>query len=129
MKETEKNNSLAEKAYAESLNAHLKDVVSIGGADIVVGIPFQNEVETIGHVCKITAKGLSEFFPDKKCVIVCVGASEGKDALDVIQELPLGHAIKRIAFLMKDEGIRGKVSSFKAIVETVSYTHLTLPTN
>ena len=113
----EKSTSIAEKAYAESLNEPLEDVASIGGADIVVGIPFQNEADTVGHVCKITANGLSEFFPDKKCVIVCVGAPEGKDALDVIQEVPLGHAIKRIAFLMKDEGVRGKVSSFKAIVE------------
>jgi predicted GH43/DUF377 family glycosyl hydrolase len=117
LKETEKNSSLAEKAYAESLNEPLKDVARMGGADIVVGISFQDEVDTIGHVCKITAKGLSEFFPDKKCVIVCVGAPEGKDALNVIQEVPLGHSIKRIAFLMKDEGVRGKVSSFKAIVD------------
>jgi len=117
LKETEKSTSLAEKAYAESLNDPLKDVASIGGADIVVGIPFQNEVDTVGHVCKTVVKGLSEFFPDKKCVIVCVGAPAGQNALDIIQKVPLGHAIKRIAFLMKDEVARGKVSSFKAIVE------------
>jgi len=117
LKETAKSTSLAEKAYTESLNEPLEDVARIGGADIVVGIPFRNEVDAVGHVCKTAVKGLTEFFPDKKCVIVCVGAPEGKDALDVIQEVPLGHAIKRIAFLMKDEGVRGEVSSFKAIVE------------
>jgi len=117
LKEIEKSTSLVEKAYAESLNEPLMDVARIGGVDIVVGIPFQNEVDTIGHVCKTVVKGLSEFFPDKKCVIACVGAPEGKDALDVIREVPLGHAIKRISFLMKDEGVRGEVSSFKAIIE------------
>ena len=117
MKETEKNNSLAERTYAESLCKPLEIAERIGNANIVVGIPFQNEVDTIGHVCKITAKGLSEFFPDKKCVIVCVGAPEGKDALDVIQEVPLGHVIEMIAFLMKNENARDKTSTLKAIVE------------
>jgi len=117
LKETEKNKSLAERAYAESLSKPLEIAERIENANIVVGIAFHNEVNTIGHVFKTVAKGLSEFFPDKKCAIVCVGAPEGKDALNVIQEIPLGHAIKRIAFLMKDEGVKGKVSSFKAIVE------------
>ena len=117
MKDTEKSTLLTEKAYAESLSKPLEIAERIGNANIVVGIPFQNEVDIVGHVCKITAKGLSEFFPDKKCVIVCVGAPEGKDALDVIQELPLGHAVEMIAFLMKNENARDKASTLKAIVE------------
>ena len=117
LKETEKSTSLAEKAYAESLSKPLEIADRIGNANIVVGIPFQNEVDTIGHVYKTVAKGLSEFFPDKKCVIVCVGAPEGKDALDVIKEVPLGRAVEIIAFLMKNENARDKASTLKAIVE------------
>jgi predicted GH43/DUF377 family glycosyl hydrolase len=117
LKETEKNNSLAEGVYAESLSKSLEVVERIGNAHIVVGIPFQNEVDTIGHVCKITAKGLSEFFPDKKCAIVCVGAPEGKDALNVIREVPLGDSIEMIAFLMKNENAGDKASPLKAILE------------
>lgn len=113
----EKSASIAEKAYADSLNKPLEDVASVGEADIVVGIPFRNEVDTIGQVFHSVAQGLSEFFLDKKCVIVCVGASEGEDALNVIQAVPLRHAIKRIAFLMKDEGVSGKVWSLSAIME------------
>jgi hypothetical protein len=56
LKETEKSTSLAEKAYAESLSKPLEIAERIGNANIVVGIPFQNEVDTIGHVCKITTK-------------------------------------------------------------------------
>jgi len=117
LKETEKSTSLTEKAYAESLNEPLEQAERIGNANIVVGIPFQNEVDTIGHVLKTVAEGLSEFFPDKKCVIVCVGAPEGKDALDVIQEVSLGHEIEMIAFLMKNENEMGKSSALKVIVE------------
>jgi len=117
LKQMEKSALIAEKVYAESLSEPLEKAERIGEADIVVGIPFQNEVDTIGHVCKTAAKGLSEFFPDKKCVIVCVGAPEGEDALNVIQEVPLGRAINQIAFLMKNEGVRVKVSSLRAIIE------------
>jgi len=113
----EKSASIAEKAYADSLNEPLEDVASIGEADIVVGIPFRNEVDTIGRVFDCVAQGLLEFFPDKKCVIVCVGASEGEDALNVIQAAPLGRAIKKIAFLMKDESVSGEVWSLSAIME------------
>ena len=52
MKETEKSILLAEGAYAESLSEPLERADRIGEADIVVGIPFQNEIDTIGHVCK-----------------------------------------------------------------------------
>lgn len=104
-------------AYLKSLSEPLGKAERIGGADIVIGIPFQNEANTIGHVCQTVAKGLSEFFPDSKCVIVCAGASEGEDALNVIQELPLGRTTKRIAFLMKNEGVSGAVWSLRAIME------------
>ena len=113
----EKSASIAEKAYAESLKGPLEYVASIGEADIVVGIPFRNEVDTIGQVFLSVAQGLSAFFPDKKCLIVCVGASGGEGALNVIQALPLRRAIKRIAFLMKDESVSGKVWSIRAIME------------
>ena len=117
LKETEKSILLAEGAYAESLSEPLERADRIGGADIVMGIPFQNEIDTIGHVCKTVVKGLSEFFPGKKCVIVCVGTPEGKDALNIIQEVPLGRDIRRIAFLIKNEGVRGEVLSLRAIIE------------
>lgn len=107
-----------ERAYAESLCELLEEVKRIGEADIVVGIPFQNEVDTIGHVYKTVAKGLSEFFPDKRCVIVCVGAPEGENVLNAIQEVPPGRAIERIAFLMKDKQLVGKVWSLRAIMDT-----------
>ncbi len=112
-----KGTLVAEEAYAESLSEPLKKAEKIGEADIVVGIPFQGEADTIGHVCHTVAKGLSEFFPDKKCVFVCVGAPGGEDALDSIQEVRLGPAIKRIAFLMKSKRVSGKSWSLRAIME------------
>ncbi len=107
----------AEDAYAESLSEPLKKAKRIGEADIVVGIPFQNEANAIGHVCHTVAKGLSGFFPDKKCVLLCVGALEGEDTLDVIQQVRLGQGVKGIAFLMKNKRVSGKVWTLRAIME------------
>ncbi|MFC1994227.1 glycosidase [Chloroflexota bacterium] len=107
----------AEQDYRESLREPLNEAERMGQADIVIGIPFQNEVDTIGHVCKTVAKGLSEFFPDKRCVILCIGAPEGGEALNAIQEVPLGRGIKRIAFLMKNKGIEVNALSLRAIME------------
>jgi len=41
-------------------------------AEIIVGIPSYNEVRTIGFVTEQVAKGLVEYFPDKKSVIINV---------------------------------------------------------
>ncbi|MFC1999958.1 glycosidase [Chloroflexota bacterium] len=113
----EKGTPAAEQAYAESVADAFSEAASIGQADIVVGIPFQNEVDTIGHVYETVAQGLLEFFPGKRCVIVCVGAPEGDEALNVVQELPQRQTITRIAFLMKGEGMSGGVWRLRALME------------
>jgi len=43
---------------------------SITGADIVVGIPSYNEVESIARTVEQIDRGLSEYFPDLKSVII-----------------------------------------------------------
>ncbi len=40
--------------------------------DIVVGIPSYNEADTIGFVAERVSEGLSEYFPDRKSIIVNV---------------------------------------------------------
>ena len=116
----------AEEAYAESLSEPLEKAKRIGEVDIVVGVPFQNEANTIGHVCQTVAKGLSEFFPDKKCVLACVGAPEGEEALNVIQQVHLGRGVKGIAFLMKNKRVSGKVWTLRAIMEIADRLHADL---
>lgn len=39
-------------------------------ADLIVGIPSSNEVESIARTTEQVDKGLAEYFPDLKCVIV-----------------------------------------------------------
>ena len=44
--------------------------VGIAGADIVVGIPTANEVESIARTAAQVDRGLSEYFPGMKCAII-----------------------------------------------------------
>jgi hypothetical protein len=38
----------------------------MGAADIVVGIPFYNEADSIGHVLRTAVQGLDQYYPDAK---------------------------------------------------------------
>ena len=42
----------------------------ITSADVVVGIPSANEVESIARTTEQVDKGLTRYFPDLKCAIV-----------------------------------------------------------
>ena len=39
---------------------------------IVVGIPSYNEADTISFVAEVIGKGLEEYFPDKRSIIINV---------------------------------------------------------
>ncbi|MGB8706658.1 MAG: hypothetical protein WCD72_01730, partial [Dehalococcoidia bacterium] len=106
-----------EELFTEALRGPLSQAEEIAEADIVVGIPFYNEADTIGSVLKIATKGLKEFYPDEKCVIVAAGSPAGGAALEVVNNLPHVEGINRIAFLLNDERINGKGWSLRAIAE------------
>ncbi len=107
----------AEESYAESLREPLNKANELGEADIVVGIPFWNEADTIGHVCETVVKGISQFHSGKRCVVVCAGAIEGEDALKRIGGMGLPRDIHMIAFLMKSKRVSGRVWTLRAVME------------
>src|SRR4030042_2593131 len=92
-----------EELFTEALREPLSRAEEIAEADIVVGIPFYNEAATIGSVLKTAAKGLKEFYPDEKCVIVAAGSPAGGAAREGVNNLPHVDGVKRIAFLLNDE--------------------------
>ncbi len=116
-----------EEAYRESLSEPLEKAEKIGQADIVVGISFRNEAGAVGHVCETLLKGVTEFFPDKKCVLVCAGGREEKEALQLVQEVRLPRTIELIGFLMKDELVSGKVWTVRAITAEKRHQIMAFP--
>ncbi|MFW0858694.1 MAG: glycosidase [Dehalococcoidia bacterium] len=105
----------AKECFRAIIREPLVQAARIAEADIVVGIPFYNEADTIPAVLRTVSKGLEEFYPDQKCVIVAVGAPAGGEALRVINALP--SRVSRIAFLLSDERVSGKGWSMRAIFE------------
>ena len=45
----------------------------VGSAEIVVGVPFHKEFDTIENVCRIIAEGLRKYYPGKKAVLFLLG--------------------------------------------------------
>ena len=105
---TENSPEEFENIFREALQNPMSQVSKIGEADIVVGIPFINETETIGTVVRVAAQGLREYFPSKRCVIVTVGGMAGGEALEVVKSIPKIDGINRISFLLDNELFNGK---------------------
>jgi predicted GH43/DUF377 family glycosyl hydrolase len=107
----------AESLFRAALNDALAEAAGIGEADVVVGVPFYNEVDTLASVLQTAADGLVEYFPSSKCALVAVGGPAGREALDAISGLPKPDGIDRIAFLLDNERISGKGWAVWAIME------------
>ena len=106
-----------EEYFRAIMQEPLSRAAEIERADIVVGIPFYNEADTIGLVLNMARKGLQEFYPDQKSVIVAVGSPAGGKALKVINALYKNDNISIIAFLLDDEIVNGKGWAVRAIAE------------
>lgn len=106
-----------EECFSSLMQEYLDQAALIDSAEIVVGIPFYNEVDTIEEVLRTTKKGLEKYFPSEKCVIVAIGSPAGKEALKLIKALPKSPKIDRIAFLLNNERLDGKGWHIRAIME------------
>ncbi len=107
----------AEEYFQEAMVAPLRQAQELGEAEIVVGVPFYNEVDTIASVLQTAAEGLREYYPGRKCVIVAVGCPAGREALSAAEATSVGYGIDRIAFLLDHEKISGKGWATWAIME------------
>ncbi len=110
--------SSLEKEYQKYISEPLTQAKEIGEADIILGIPFYNETDTIGNVIKIVTEGLKNFYPQEKSVIVCVGSPEGRKALEIVDRIDLEkEKIKKIAFLLEHPSISGRGWAIRSIME------------
>ncbi len=93
--------------------------------DIVVGIPFYNEKDTIGPVIEAAIQGLRQLFPDRTPFVICAGSPVGTEALRKIEQMASakeGEA-RILSFLMDDPCINGKGWSIRAIMRIAAKMH------
>ncbi|MBI2328542.1 MAG: hypothetical protein HYU85_02730, partial [Chloroflexi bacterium] len=107
----------AERRFWQMMEEPLAQAVEIGSADIVVGIPFYNEVDTICSVAQTVREGLEEFYPGQKAIITAVGSPVGSECLEAFRGMPQSETIRHIAFLLDDARLNGKGWAIRAALE------------
>lgn len=105
-----------EARFEQAMRRPLKRAEQVGHADIVVGIPFYNEAETLPHVVRTAMEGLNAFYPQARSVIVTAGSPKGGEALRSVNRLPRRRKVSRISFILDDDLLDGKGWHVRAIL-------------
>lgn len=79
-------------------------------AEIIVGIPSYNEADNIAFPADVASRGLLEFFPNKKAVIVNVDNNSPDGTKDVFLNTPT--KVPKI-YISTPPGVKGKGNNFK----------------
>lgn len=79
--------------------------------DVVVGIPSYNEADTIGYVTSIAGKGLAEYFPGTKNIIVNVDNNSPDDTKGAFLSAEVPEGIHK-RYISTPEGVKGKGNNF-----------------
>jgi glycosyltransferase involved in cell wall biosynthesis len=87
---------------------------AIAGADVVVGIPSANEVESIGWTTEQVDKGLTRYFPDLKCAIINSDNHSSDGTREVF--FSASASTPRI-YISTEPGVSGKGRNVKNILE------------
>lgn len=90
-------------------------IAEIGQADILVGIPSYNNADTIGHVVRTAAQGMTTHFPDMKPVLINSDGGSEDGTRQVTLDTPVPEEVEVI--VAEYRGIPGKGSAFRAVFE------------
>ena len=85
--------------------------------DIIIGIPSYNCAHIINYVIHESANGLSNYFPDLKCLILISDGGSADGTQEVVKAIKLPERVKLEFF--KYSGESGKGTAIKAIFESV----------
>ena len=101
-----------------------EQLLAVGSADIVIGIPSYNNARTIGHVVRAAHAGLLKYFPDRKALIVNSDGGSKDDTRRVVEQANLDtqelllvrHPLYPVHRLSTPyHGVPGKGSAFRTI--------------
>jgi glycosyltransferase involved in cell wall biosynthesis len=93
----------------------LNKVNKLREADIVVGIPSYNNASTINYVVYQAAKGLQQYFPELKSVIIVADGGSTDGTLETVRAMRLPFQVD--VLLTTYIGPSGKGSAVKAVFE------------
>jgi glycosyltransferase involved in cell wall biosynthesis len=99
----------------------VKRLIQIGTADLLVGIPSYNCAHTIGYVLHQVAKGLTNYFPECKSLILISDGGSKDGTRDVVEALKLD-GVDRLFVTYR--GLSGKGSAVRAILEAAKVMYV-----
>jgi len=108
--------SKPEKIYQKILRDEQEKIASLKAQDIVVGIPFSDQIETLPTVIGTVNEGIQQYLPDKKVIFVIAGTHEAKNFLQRISKLFKEHKIEGYSFSL-DKALNGKGWALRALME------------
>ncbi|MEW6348807.1 MAG: glycosyltransferase [Thermodesulfobacteriota bacterium] len=102
--------------YASALRPYIiKRLEELEKADIVVGIPCLNNQTTIEHVIRMVSRGLKEYYPDLRPVILISDGGSTDDTRDIAKDFQLKPWQERIVAIYR--GTPGKGTALRMIFE------------
>lgn len=87
---------------------------NVSNVDIIVGIPSYNEADSISFPTDVASRGLLQYFPDKKAVIINVDNNSPDGTKDTFMNTPT--KIPKI-YISTPKGVKGKGNNFKNLFE------------
>jgi predicted GH43/DUF377 family glycosyl hydrolase len=106
-----------ESLFRQSINPVMEHVRTLQDIELVVGIPFYNEKDTISEVLQMIENNLPERYHEHTLVL-SVGDPAGAGCLEAIRQFNL--KVNHFELLM-NPGSNGRGSSIRAIFEAAKY--------
>jgi len=92
----------------------------INSAEIIVGIPSYNEADSISYPTDVASRGLLNYFPGKKAVIINVDNNSPDGTRNAFMNTPT--KIPKI-YISTPKGVKGKGNNFKNLFEAAVELH------
>lgn len=107
--------------FSTALRPHVTEKIEqLGYADIVIGIPAYGSGDSIVHVIKTVAKGIEQYYPNLKALIVVSDGGSTDDTRDLARTVdPKSYNIESIVTIYR--GIPGKGSGLRAVFEVAAF--------
>ena len=83
-------------------------------AEIIVGIPSYNEADSISYPTDVASRGLIDYFPNKKSVIINVDNNSPDGTKDAFMNTPT--RVPKV-YISTPEGVKGKGNNFRNLFE------------
>lgn len=107
--------------FSSAIRDHVRQKIEqLRYADIVVGIPSYHSGESILHVIRTVARGIDQFYPDAKAVIMISDGGSTDDTRDIARTYdPKSFNIEKIVTIYR--GVPGKGSGLRAVFEVANF--------